>query len=97
MEFGDASLNDLNKLEIIFDRTATASKTKTNITEVSHQPLRVQAPPKENLIKDPIWSSTRVIMTNKQATSPVTSYTGRSHEMPPPIHWYNTRTKPKKM
>ena len=34
-------------------------------------------------------------MMNKQATSPVKYYTGRSRDMPMSIHWYNTRTQPK--
>ena len=34
-------------------------------------------------------------MINKQATPPVISYTGRSQDMPPPLHWYNTRTQQK--
>ena len=34
-------------------------------------------------------------MMNKHATSPVSTYTGRSRDMPPPSHWYNTRTQPK--
>ena len=32
---------------------------------------------------------------NKQETPPVTLYTGQSRDIPTPIHWYNTRTKPK--
>ena len=34
-------------------------------------------------------------MMNKQATSLVTSYTGRSRDIPPPIHRYNTRIQTK--
>ena len=34
-------------------------------------------------------------MMNKHATSPLTAYTGRLRDMPPPSHRYNTRTQPK--
>ena len=34
LEFGDATLDALNKLASIFDRTAAASKTKSNIMEM---------------------------------------------------------------
>ena len=51
LEFGDATLNALKKIASLFDRTAEASKRITNITEDSHQPVRVQAPPNGKLIK----------------------------------------------
>ena len=34
-------------------------------------------------------------MMNKHATSPLTAYTGRLRDMPPPSHRYNTLTQPK--
>ena len=54
------------KLASIFDRTAAASKPKTNITEDSHQPPRLQAPPNVKLLKKPSRSSLRVQMMKKQ-------------------------------
>ena len=90
LEFGDATLNALNKLANIFDRNVAESKTKTNITEDIHQPPRVKSPPKRKIIKDPSRSSPTVKMMNKQATSPVTAYKGWSREMTLTIHRYNT-------
>ena len=69
--------------------TAESSKTKTNTKEDCHQHPRVQTPPNGKIINDTIRLSTRVKMMNKQSTSPVISYKGRSRNMPQTIHWYN--------